>query len=120
MDDSGVDRAVAVALGGRDEILEAARHHVPALVDQPKRPVTFLDRTDDAAEGHDVRQLLEADMPLLHLAPDRIGMLLPAGDLGLDPVRLEMRLDAPADSLDQVTAAALVQPLQPFGDRGIG
>ena len=41
-------------------------------------------------------------------------------DLGLDAVRLEMRLDAAADALDEVAAAALVEPLEPLGDRFIG
>ena len=90
MDDRGVERPVAVALGRRDEVLEPARHHRPALVDQAERPVAFLDVADDGAERHDVGQLLEADVPLGHLAPDRIGMLLAAVDLGLDAVRLEM------------------------------
>ena len=72
------------------------------------------------AERHDVGELLEADVPLGHLAPDRIGMLLAAHHLGLDAVRLEMRLDAPADAADQVAAAALVQRRQPLGDRFIG
>ena len=36
------------------------------------------------------------------------------------PLRLEMRLDAAADALDQVAAAALVELLEPLGDRGIG
>ena len=120
MDDGGVDRTVAVALGRRDEVLEAARHDRPALVDQAERAIAFLDRADDGAEGHDVGQLLEADMALGHLAPDRIGMLLAALDLGLDAVRLEMRLDAAADPLDEVAAAALVEPLEPLGDRFIG
>ena len=44
-------------------------------------------------------------------------MLLAALDLGLDAVRLEMRLDAAADALNEVAAAAFVEPLQPLGDR---
>ena len=36
------------------------------------------------------------------------------------PLRLEMRLDAAADALDQVAAAALVEPLEPLGDRFVG
>src|SRR3546814_14607394 len=63
--------------------------------------------------------LLEADMALGHLAPDRIGMLLAPLDLGFDAVRFEVRLDAPPDPLDEV-AAALVKLLEPLGDRFIG
>ncbi len=36
------------------------------------------------------------------------------------PLRLEMRLDAAADALDEVAAAALVEPLEPLGDRFVG
>ena len=107
-------------LGVEMIVLEAARHDRPALVDQAERAIAFLDRADDHAERHDVGQLLEADVALGHLPPDRIGMLLAALDLGLDAVRLEMRLDAAADALDEVAAAALVQPLEPLGDRFIG
>src|SRR3712207_7781962 len=39
---------------------------------EAERPVAFVDRADDGAERHHVRQLLEADMALGHLAPDRI------------------------------------------------
>src|SRR3546814_15545508 len=82
------------------------------------RAVAILDIADDRAEGHDVRQLLEADMALGHLAPDRIGMLLAPLDLGFDAVRFEVRLDATPDPLDEV-AAALVTLLEPPGDRFI-
>ena len=46
-------------------------------------------------------------------------MLLAALNLGLDAVGVEMRLEARADPLDHV-AAALVELLEPLGDRGIG
>ena len=36
------------------------------------------------------------------------------------PLRLEMRLEPAADAVDHVAAAALVELLQPLGDRGIG
>src|SRR5690606_4308039 len=112
--------AVAVALRGRDEILEAAGHHRPAPVDEAERAIAILDHADDDTKGHDVGQLLEADVALGHLAPDRIGMLLAPGDLRLDAVRLEMRLEAAADALDEVAAAFPVELGEPPGDRFIG
>ena len=78
VDDRGVQRPIAVALGGRDVILEPARDHRPAAVDQAERAITFGDVVDDDPERHHVRQLLEADVPLGHLLPDREGMLLAA------------------------------------------
>ncbi len=86
VDDRGVQGPIAVALGGRDIILEAARDHRPAAMDEPQRAVGFVDVGDDDPECHHVRQLLEADVPLGHLLPDRIGMLLAAGDDGLKAV----------------------------------
>jgi hypothetical protein len=47
-------------------------------VDQAERAIAFVDVVDDHPERHHVGQLLEADVPLGHLLPDRIGMLLAA------------------------------------------
>ncbi len=119
VDDGGVERFVAVALRRRDEVLEASRHYRPALVDEAQGPVAILDGADDRPEGHHVGQLLEADVPLRHLAPDREGMLLAPLHLRLDSVRLEMGPQAAADSGDEV-ALALVELLEAAGDGGIG
>ncbi len=94
VDHRGVQAAVAVALGGRDEVLEPARDHRPALVDQSERAIDVGDVVDDHAEGHDVGQLLEADVALGHLLPDREGMLFAAHDLGLEAIVGEVELKA--------------------------
>ena len=120
MDDRGMERSVAVALRRRDEVLEAARDHRPALVNEAERAIAFLDRADDAAKRHDVGQLLEAYMALGHLAPDRIGVLLAPRDLGFDAIGLEMRLEAATDALDEIAAAFLVELGKPARDRFIG
>ena len=119
MDHGRVERLVAVALGGRDEVLEAARHDRPALVDEAEGPVAILDAADDGPEGHHVGQLLEADMALGHLAPDRKGMLLAPLDLGLDSAGLEMGADAAPDPGDEV-AFALVELLEAARDGRVG
>src|SRR5207247_8489287 len=63
---------------------DLARHHRPGGVNNAKRAVA-LDRVlDDDAEAEDVGELLEAYRLALHLAPDRIGALAPADDLGGD------------------------------------
>ena len=119
VDDRGVQAAVAVALGRRDVILEAARDHRPAPVDQAERAIAVADVADDHAEGHHVGQLLEADVPLGHLLPDRIGMLLAAHDLGFEAVVGKVQLKPEADPADEV-AALVVELLQAPGDRGVG
>ena len=99
-----MQRAVAVALGRRDVILEAAWNHRPAAVDQSERAIAVRLVVDDDPEGHDVGQLLEADVPLGHLLPDRKGMLLAAGDLGIEAVVGEVKLQAEADPVDEIAA----------------
>ena len=85
-DDGGVDRAVVVLLRRRDVVLEAARHGAVGAVDDAERPVALVHRADDDAEAEDVGELAERQMLALHLAPDRVGPLLAAIDLGLDAV----------------------------------
>ena len=58
-DHGGVDGAVVVALGRRDVILEAARHHGVGGVDVTERLVTGGDVRDDHAKRHNVGELLE-------------------------------------------------------------
>ncbi len=82
-DDGGVHRPVVVLLRRRDIVLEAAGHHAPARVDDAERPVAGRNIVDDDAEAVDVRQLLEGERLRLHLAEDRIGLLLPPLDVGI-------------------------------------
>ena len=82
-DHAGVQRAVAVRLGHRDVVLEALRQHLVAAMQQAERLVALRHVGDDDAEGHDVGELLERHVLLLHLAPDRIGRLLAARYLGV-------------------------------------
>ena len=116
MNHGGVERAVAVALGRGDIILEPPRHHRPFAVDQPQRAVTLIGIGHDHAERHDIGKLLEADVALGHLAPDRIGMLLPPRDIGTDTVAAEMERYARADP-GNLVAAALLQLGKAAGDR---
>ena len=54
VDHRGVERAIAVALGGRDEVLEPARDHRPPAMDQAKGTVGLAHILHDHAECHDV------------------------------------------------------------------
>ena len=114
-----VERSIAVALGGRDEILEPPRDHRPALLDQPQRAVAVVDLVDDHSERHDVGQLLEADVALGHLLPDRIGMLLAPHHFGLEAMVGEVELQPQPDAVDEV-APGRMQLRQPPRDRRIG
>jgi hypothetical protein len=79
-----VDRAIAVVLGLADVILEPPRHGAPALMDHAEDAVAVGDRSADDAEAVDVGQPREREVLLLHLAPDGIGLLRAAIDIGLD------------------------------------
>ena len=114
-----MDRPIAVALGGGDIILEAARHHFIGLVDDAQRAIAIFRAVGDDAKRHDVGQLLEADVALLHLAPDRIGMLLAPRHGDRQVAAAQQQLQFRADAVDLVMAAFL-QLLQPLGDAVIG
>src|SRR5271169_5237018 len=79
-----VNRAVIVLLWRGDVILKAPGHDRPRRVHDAERLITLGEVADDDAEAENVRELLEADGLAFHFAPDRIGALAPAGDLGGD------------------------------------
>ena len=83
------------------------------------RPVAIGHIVDHHAKGHDVGDLLEADMALGHLLPDGIGVLLAAPHLHLQP-SLGKRLRQGESNLLHLPAASLADLRQPPGDGGIG
>ena len=104
--DGGVDRAVAVRLRLADVVLEAAGHRAPALVDGAEGGVAVADRVGDDAEAVDVGEAGEGLLLLLHLAPDRVGLLLAPDDLGVDLGLAEDGADVLGDLGDHVAALA--------------
>ena len=100
IDQRGVQRAVAVGLGGGDVVLEAARDHLPGGMQDAERAVAISRRFGQHAKRHDIGDLLEGDMALLHLLPDRIGMLLAAPDLDPQPRLGERLLDRQGNHID--------------------
>ena len=110
-DDGGVDRLVVVLLRRRDVVLEATRHRAPGRVHDAERAVAGVDIAHHDAEAVDVGQLLERDLPVLHLAPDREGLLLAAVHLRRQPGFGELVLQCGADLLDQ-TGVALVDVVE--------
>src|SRR5690606_28503050 len=53
-------------------------------MDDAEHAIAIVDRIDDDAEAIDVRELLEADLLVFHLAPDGVGLLFAPRRLGLD------------------------------------
>src|SRR5438552_18435803 len=60
-------------------------------MDNAERVVAGADIIDHDAKRHDVGQLLERDVLALHLAPDRIGRFLAAGNGGFEAASFSLR-----------------------------
>ena len=99
-DDRRVDRAVVVLLRRRDIVLEAPRHARPGRVRDADRSVTVGDGVDEDAKAVDIGELLERDRAALHLAPDRIGLLLATLHLDLDAAAGELVGELRRDACD--------------------
>ena len=110
-DDGGVDRAIAVALGRGDVVVELAGDVGPATMHHPERGVTLRYRVHHDAHRAHVEQLREIELLALHLAVDAVDVLRPAVDLGADAGRLQQRAQLLAHQLDVALAvgAAFVQ-----------
>ena len=85
-------------------------------MDHPQRAVAVRDRLADHAKAVDVRQAREFQILLLHLAPDRIGLLGAAKDIRLDLLALQLGADIGGDLMHHVTRFAL-QRQEPPHDR---
>ena len=94
----GVDRAIAVRLRQRDEVLEPLGDHLPGAVQDAERAVAVLLGADDGAEPEHVGELLEVDLLVLELAPDRERPLGAALDPRLDAGFGELALDLVGDA----------------------
>ena len=80
-DDRCVQRLIAVRPRHRDEILDAARHRRPRLVNDAERRVAVLHALGDDAQRHEVVDLIELDALALELLIDAVEALQPAVDL---------------------------------------
>ena len=96
-----VDRLVVVLLRSRDVVLETAGHRAPRRMHETKHPVTIVNRVNDQAKGINVGQLFEADLPVLHLTPDRVGLLLTPRNFRRDARFREFGGQCRADVFDQ-------------------
>ncbi len=118
-DHGRVDGAIVVLLGRRNVILEPARDHRPFRVHHADHAIAVLDLANHDAEAENVRQLLEGDGFALHLAPDRIGLLLPTAHLRLDAAPGKLLGQLVFDGLDQLPVL-VAQVLEPGRDHGEG
>ncbi len=84
-DHRGVQSLVHVRLRHRDEVLEAAGQRLPERVDDADRAIAVLDGSDDHPHRGEIEDLVELTAFLGHLGVDRVEVLGPAGDLGLNP-----------------------------------
>ncbi len=118
-DHNRMQRAVVILLGRRNVILEAPRNGPPRPVHNANRPVALVHRAHQHAEAENIRELAQRQMFALHLAPNRIGPLLPAIDFRLDAVLRQLggqRLF----NLAQNVAALFVELGKPVLDNLVG
>ena len=74
-DHGGVEGLVAVALGHRDVVLEAARDRLPEVMDHAQGGVAVLDRVHHHPHRHQVVDLLELLLLAAHLVDDAVDVL---------------------------------------------
>src|SRR5579871_2997400 len=118
-DDGRMKRAVIVLLGRRYVVLEAPGHDRPAGVDDAERLIALGEGTDDDPEAEDIGELLEAYRLALHLAPDRISALAPAGHLGSNALIGQFLGELLLD-LGDPAARALGERFEAFADDPMG
>ncbi len=109
-----VQRLVHVELGHRDEVLEAPGQRLPQGVDDSHRAVAVLHRVDDHAHRREVVDLVELAALLGHLRVDRVEVLGPARDLGLDPELIELLAQILAGLVDVALALGALLGHQPL------
>ena len=86
-----------------------------------ERAIAGVDVVDDDAEAVDVGQLLQRDLAVVHLAPDREGLLLAAPDFRVQACLRELRLQRGDDLLDEADVLAVdVGELADDGVVGVG
>ena len=83
-DHRGVQRLVEVELRHRDVVLEPAGDRVPSRVQRAERRVAVADRVDEHADTDEVVDVREVAAAHDHLLVDRVVVLRPARDRGLD------------------------------------
>ncbi len=83
-DDRGVQRLVHVRLGHGDVVVELPGHRAPQRVHDAEGGVAVLHVVHEHADGVEVVDLGELGALALHLLGDRVEVLRPPADLGVD------------------------------------
>src|SRR5262249_2704398 len=104
-DNGRVDRLIVVLLRRRYVVLEAPGNGAPGGVHDAEHAIAGIEAVDHDPEPIDVGELLERDLPVLHLAPDGERLLLATVDLCIDPGLRELPRQVPVDLLDQAAVA---------------
>ena len=102
----GMQGLVAVGLGNRDVVLEAAREGLVQAVHGAEHAVAGVGLVDDDAEGVDVHDLVERLLLAAHLLVDAVQVLLAAHHLALQPFALQTGLQRLENAVEQVLAIA--------------
>ncbi len=98
IDDRGVQRAVVVALGRGDVIVEFAGDRAPVGVDDAQDRVTVHFIFHQQAYAADIREQFEGQAFAGHFVVNRVDVLRPPGDLGFDAGFPDHLADAPDDA----------------------
>ena len=85
-----VQRLVQIALRPRNVVVEFLRDRLPQVVHHAERGVAVLHLGHDDAQRAHVVELAEVERLRAHLVPDRIDVLRPAVELGLDASGFEL------------------------------
>ncbi len=102
----GVQRLVAVGLGDRDVILEAAWQRFVQIMYSAQHAITGVHLVDDDPERINVHDLVEGPALAAHLFIDAVDMLLPPADLALDLVDRQAVAQRLFDLVDDFLAVA--------------
>ncbi len=99
-----VQRLIHVALRRRDIVGEAVVDRGVEAVHGAERLVTIVDRGGDDADPEEVEDLFERPALILHLLGNRVEVLRPARDLGLDPHLHQLLVQAVLHLFDEALA----------------
>ena len=102
----GVQRLVAVGLGYRDVVLEAAGQGLVQVVHGAQYAVTGVDLVDDDAEGVDVHDFVERPALAAHFLVDAVEVLLAARHLAFHAFASQAMEDRFFDLVDDFLAVA--------------
>ena len=118
-DHRGVERLVAVGPRHGDEVLDAAGHRAPEVVEHAEGGVAVGYGRHHDAQGHEVVDLVEVDALPAQLLVDGVEALDAPLQGRLEARRLELLRDRALDLLDEV-GGLLPPPLDPRGQALVG